>query len=156
MTRIFLVRHAKAGKRIESPEDRLRSLSNKGRKQSKKLVRPLIVAGASPTLIASPFVRCMETLGPLAADLGCNVVADELLAEDASFIDTIDMLQTLPDGAVACTHGNIIPEVIEGLIRRGAVVSGEPQWAKGSVWVLERSGTGEFTAATAWPPPDIR
>jgi hypothetical protein len=37
------------------------------------------------------------------------------------------------------------------------VIEGEPNWRKGSVWVLERDESRSdvaFSRAKAWPPPD--
>src|SRR6266700_2126685 len=48
--------------------------------------------------------------------------------------------------ALRCTHGELIGQVITRLLAAGMTVAregaGEPRWAKGSVWVLERAGAG--------------
>jgi 8-oxo-dGTP diphosphatase len=64
----------------------------------------------------------------------------------------LDLLRVLPDGAVLCSHGDVIPDTIDALLRRGTVVAGQPDWRKGSTWILEREG-GEIVRATAEPPP---
>ncbi len=58
----------------------------------------------------------------------------------------------LPDGSVLCSHGDVIPDTINALQRRGCRFMGEPQWGKASVWVLTREN-GEIVEATAWAPP---
>jgi len=47
-----------------------------------------------------------------------------------------------------------IPDTMAALQRRGCTIVGEPNWRKGSVWVLQRDGEGEVVEATAWPPPE--
>mgnify|MGYP000349545033 CR=1 FL=1 len=63
---LFLVRHAKAGSRSQwVGDDRLRPLSNKGRTQSEVLADRLAPV-ATGMLVSSPYLRCIETLQPLA------------------------------------------------------------------------------------------
>lgn len=149
---LYLVRHAKAGRRRDwDGDDTLRPLSKKGWTQARVLADRLVES--SPTALrSSPFVRCRQTLEPLADRLGIDVVDDEALREGASFDDMLRLLAGLPDGAVCCSHGDVIPETIAGLHRRGMRVDAEPVWSKGSVWLLERDGD-EFTVADLWPPP---
>jgi 8-oxo-dGTP diphosphatase len=79
-------------------------------------------------------------------------VKHELLAEGVDFTGTVDWMHSLADGAVMCSHGDVIPEVIDALERRGMEVSGFRESRKGSVWVLERR-KGAFIGGHAWPPP---
>ncbi len=60
----------------------------------------------------------------------------------------------MPDGAVLCSHGDVIGEVIDALVRRGCELTSPPDWRKGSTWVLRRDDDGTFTSARCWPPPD--
>jgi 8-oxo-dGTP diphosphatase len=53
---------------------------------------------------------------------------------------------------VVCSHGDVIPAVIESLAGAGMRINGNAEWGKGSVWVLERTDN-RFVAAQAWPPP---
>ena len=149
---LFLVRHAKAGKRSQwDDDDSLRPLVAEGVRQSEVIAEA--IAPLHPTaLFSSPFLRCVQTLEPLSKAAGLPVVAHELLAEGVDFIGTVDWMHTLADGAVMCSHGDVIPEVIDALERRGMEVSGFRESRKGSVWVLERHNN-EFTGGHAWPPP---
>ena len=149
---LFLVRHAKAGKRSQwDDDDSLRPLVAEGVRQSEVIAEA--IAPLHPTaLFSSPFLRCVQTLEPLGKAVGLPVVAHELLAEGVNFIDTVDWMHTLADGAVMCGHGDVIPEVIDALERRGMEVSGFRESRKGSVWVLERHNN-VFTGGHAWPPP---
>ncbi|MFM8451464.1 MAG: hypothetical protein ACKOAQ_01230, partial [Acidimicrobiaceae bacterium] len=56
--------------------------------------------------------------------------------------------------AVLSSHGDMIPELIKTLERRGMEVKSKPDWRKASVWVVERTNRG-FVSATAWPPPQV-
>ena len=57
----------------------------------------------------------------------------------------------LPDHSVLCSHGDLIPAVIELLVRQGTEQDGPSNWRKGSVWVLERDGD-RMATARAMPP----
>jgi 8-oxo-dGTP diphosphatase len=149
---LFLVRHAKAGKRSQwDDDDSLRPLVAEGVRQSEVIAEA--IAPLHPTaLFSSPFLRCVQTLEPLGKAVGLPVVAHQLLAEGVDFIGTVDWMHTLADGAVMCSHGDVIPEVIDALERRGMEVSGFRESRKGSVWVLERRDNA-FIGGHAWPPP---
>jgi len=153
---LYLVRHAKAGRRREwGDDDRLRPLMDGGRRQAEALAERLQPLATGGELVSSPYARCVQTLEPLATRLGLSSVrVDERLAEETGFAPTIELLDELPEGSVLCSHGDVIPEVIEALQRRGCEVIGEPDWRKGSVWVLRRNEFGQWVEANAWPPPN--
>ncbi len=150
---LYLVRHAKAGSRSTwVGDDRERPLNDAGRLQAAALATRLspLVTGR---LVSSPYLRCMETLAPLAAALSMTVEADERLAEETGFAGALTLLSTLPEGSVLCSHGDVIPDTMEALERRGCAFAGAPDWRKASVWVLGREASGAITRAAAWPPP---
>ena len=150
---IYLVRHAKAGSRSDwVGDDRLRPLSNKGFRQSELLAERLAPVSTGP-VVSSPYLRCVQTLEPLATRLGTTVQHDERLAENTGFEGALALLADLPDGAVLCSHGDVIPDTMGALQRRGCAFAGEADWRKASVWVLTRT-EGVVVQATAWPPPD--
>ena len=157
---LFLVRHAKAGKRskwLEDPannnDDRKRPLDNKGILQAAALADRL--TDFAPTLLlSSPFMRCIQTLEPLRATLAITVTSDERLAEDNPFEPILELLASCPDNSVLCSHGDMIPMVTDALERRGMVVTGMRDSRKASVWVLERQN-GVIVRGHAWPPPTI-
>ena len=151
---IFLVRHAKAGDRLHNAhDDRKRPLSKPGWAQAEALADKLIDAGATGPLISSPFVRCRQTLEPLAKRLDLDVIRDDSLSEAKPFEPMLALLQSTADGSVLCSHGDMIPDMIAGLERRGCVITSHPHWKKGSVWLLERDADGAFVTAQSWPPP---
>ncbi len=156
---IYLVRHAKAGSRHHfHGNDRLRRLSPAGQRQAQALaIRfvPILAAAEVKTLISSPFLRCIETLRPTAKAIGARIETDECLSEGRSFVEVLALLASLPDAAVVCSHGDVIPYTIEAVGRRGCEFLSPPEWRKASVWELDRDSDGEITTANAWPPPDV-
>jgi 8-oxo-dGTP diphosphatase len=140
---LFLVRHAKAGHREFGPVDRERALSADGHTQAKALVKYL--ADITVTrLLTSPFARCRQTLAPLAQATGLGLENTFQLSEGAPFEPVLTLLDELPDGSVLCSHGDLIPDVMQALVRRGLTIVGDENWTKGSVWVLERTD-GQIT-----------
>ena len=152
---LYLVRHGKAGSRSDfRGDDRLRPLSPSGYRQAQALAVTLTEAGVK-WLISSPFLRCIETLQPTARAIGATVAIDSRLGEGRGGFEVVELIETLPDSTAVCSHGDVIPETIAALQRRGCKIMSPPDWRKGSVWVLDRNADGEITAANAWPPPDI-
>ena len=149
---IYLVRHAKAGdRRSWTGDDTTRPLSGKGWKQAEAIADRLARKGASE-LRSSGYVRCMETLQPLADKLGTEVIDEPRLFEDEPFEPVLELLEEVPDGAVLCSHGDIIPAVVQALHRRGMEVDTPADWRKGSVWMLKRS-KGQIVKGKVWRPP---
>ncbi len=154
---LYLVRHAKAGSRSEFDGDDVdRPLTASGRKQAVDLCARL--AAVSPSVVvSSPYRRCIETVEPLAIATDTTCSTDDRLAEFGSNhvradATIIGLLLDLPDRSVVCSHGDVIPAIIDSLTDTGMNIVGEPQWGKGSVWVLEREDD-RFVSAHAWPPP---
>ena len=157
---LFLVRHAKAGKRSEwlndsanRGDDRPRPLDAKGKLQATAIAERLLTL--QPTsLYSSPFKRCVQTLAPLGKQTGLVIAEDVRLAENNDFEPMLELLESCADGAVLCSHGDMIPMVTDALERRGMVVTGMRDSRKASVWVLERK-KGIIVRGHAWPPPTI-
>ena len=154
---IYLVRHAKAGDRNGyDGDDTLRPLSGKGRRQAVAIcerLSQLIVKLPEARLLSSPYIRCIQTLEPLAAERHAVIQTEECLAEGYDREGALELISSLPNGSVLCSHGDVIPDVMAALRRRGTEIIGDPDWRKGTVWALEREN-GEITRAAAWPPPD--
>jgi 8-oxo-dGTP diphosphatase len=148
----YLVRHAKAGDRAAwTEDDQLRPLSKAGRRQAEALVR--VLNGLRVVrVLSSPFVRCEQTVRPLALDRGLRVEPVEELAEGAPLEGLLDLIVELDGQAVvACAHGDLIPTAIEHLRAVGVPTDDGPT-KKASTWVLEREG-GAVVRARYLPPP---
>lgn len=149
---LLLIRHSHAGSRKDwAGDDRLRPLSAKGRRQARTLVAQL-EPWAPSRVLSSPYRRCLETVTPLADDLGLKVEASDELAEGGGS-DAVALVRSLHDSHVAlCTHGDVIPEILVALADEDRFDLGPaPRQAKGSTWVL-LSRHGRFYDATYLPP----
>lgn len=154
---VHLLRHAKAGHRHEwSQPDELRPLTSAGTQQALALRDAL---GQLPVkrILSSRYLRCVQSVQPLAERLGLEVEVHPALAEEADLDDTWNLVEELAEtgaDAVLCTHGNITPPVLDRLSRRGGrVIGDDPSNKKGSAWTLEGDGAGRLTTATYVPPP---
>ncbi|HEY2430827.1 MAG TPA: phosphoglycerate mutase family protein [Acidimicrobiales bacterium] len=152
---ILLVRHARAGQRHRwKGDDRLRPLSKKGRVQAAAL--PALIepwtSARPPVLLSSPWVRCVETLGPLAAALDVPVETEDILGEGMGpkAVEALGRwLSRRP--TVVCSHGDVIEEILTTLAASGVDLGAAPSAAKGSVWVLDGS-RGAVRRARYLPP----
>jgi 8-oxo-dGTP diphosphatase len=154
---IYVVRHAKAGDRGGwSGPDQLRGLSKSGRLQAERLVT-LFDGVAIEHLFSSPFVRCIQTLDPLAENRGLDIrLAREL--EEGADVEAVEalILAAASDGPAALsTHGDVVTELIERLLAQGVSLrdSEEFGFRKASVWVLDVVD-GDVESASYLPPPD--
>jgi 8-oxo-dGTP diphosphatase len=151
---VFLVRHARAGDRAkwEGP-DELRPLTPRGRRQAEALVA-LFADTSFAALVSSPYVRCVETLEPLARALGLPVQEHEALAEDAPADAALGLIRAVAAlGPVALsTHGDVQELVVTSLAAAGVPLEGGLQFQKGSTWVLE-ARRGEIAAGRYIAPP---
>jgi broad specificity phosphatase PhoE len=112
-----LLRHAAAGKRtVWDADDRLRPLDARGRGQAAGLVEPLRAIGVR-RIVSSPYVRCVETVEPLAAALGLTIEEDDALAEGAG---TAASALLAEPRVVACTHGDVIEALLGLPLKKGA------------------------------------
>jgi phosphohistidine phosphatase SixA len=115
-----LLRHASAGHRLDwEHDDHLRPLDARGRQQSTDLVELLRPFGVR-RILSSSYVRCVQTVEPLAAALGLEVELDERLKEGEGGA-AAELLRE--DGVVCCTHGDIVEALLgRGLKKAAAVV----------------------------------
>jgi broad specificity phosphatase PhoE len=151
--RLLLVRHASAGARGHGPDDLERPLDTRGRAQAAALpalLAPLLDPMAE--VRSSPARRCLETVAPLAAALGLDVTVDVALVEGADVRVLHERLADLAAPAVWSSHGDVIPELLALLQRRGLDLGADPRCRKGSTWVLEVEG-GMARSAHSVPPP---
>ena len=151
---LLLVRHAKAGSRSDwAADDRLRPVTKSGRQQAEALVIQLKRYDVERVL-TSPYLRCVQTVEPLAAALGLDIEVTEALGEGCSS-DALALVRSLgcEPTVVLSTHGDIVPDVLEALsVEDGLALPRHPQWSKGSTWVLS-GHDGRFTSGEYLSPP---
>jgi phosphohistidine phosphatase SixA len=150
---LLLVRHAHARPRREwSGEDRLRPLSTHGERQAEGLIAIAGIFLPPARTLSSPYLRCLQTMEPLAQASSLHVEASEDLSEGQSS-EAVSLIRSLAGtNAVVCTHGDVIAEILVTLADEDRVDLGiTPRQAKGSVWALEGK-EGIFTSAKYFPP----
>jgi 8-oxo-dGTP diphosphatase len=134
----YVVRHAKAGSRSHwTGDDRLRPLSKKGFKQAEELVSVLEPFPIS-AIFSSPFLRCVQTVEPLARAHGMALKESASLAEGHGLTGAMQYLgDPNLDHVVLSTHGDLVWELVEELVKRHVVRAGDGGFEKGSTWVVE-------------------
>jgi 8-oxo-dGTP diphosphatase len=149
---VYLVRHAKAGSRKAwSGDDDQRPLSKRGRTQARAIAKSL--AGDRITrIVSSPFVRCRETVEPLAHRTSVDVELADALAEGAPLAESLRLVEKVAgDTAVLCSHGDVLGNLLNHYASIG-VALGDDRLEKASVWVLDVVD-GEVRAAHYVAPP---
>jgi 8-oxo-dGTP diphosphatase len=151
---IHLVRHVKAGeRRTWDGDDRLRAVSKAGQQQARALATSL-AEEPFERIVSSPYVRCIESVAPLASMRGLAIEIADGLAEEATLEEALSVVRKCAaGGAVLCSHGDVIPMLLEHYARQGVDLGPRPQCVKASTWVLTTSATGDVTAARYVPPP---
>ena len=137
--RVILVRHAQAGDRLAGHRDLYRPLSPSGHARAEGLAA--LLAPVQPSrILSSPATRCVQTVEPLAQSLELEVETQPDLWEGTPTAHVLNVLtQHQEDTLVACSHGDIIPAVIEMMAAEGADIRGRG-CEKGSIWLAEHDG----------------
>lgn len=108
-----------------------------------------------PTRIySSPAARCIQTVEPTARAAGARVEILQELYEGGSAA-AVALVRSLggPETIVLCSHGDVIPDVLDALSVDGMTGWwGTQRCQKGSTWVLHRDGD-RYEKAIYEPPP---
>jgi phosphohistidine phosphatase SixA len=125
---VILLRHACAGKKEAwDADDRLRPLDERGRRQSEALVEALS-DWPIERVLSSPYVRCAQTVEPLAAALAHEIEEREELAEGSGRQDVLRLIEELGEAsAVLCTHGDVVEALLGSALKKGAAAILRPQ-----------------------------
>jgi phosphohistidine phosphatase SixA len=149
---IHLFRHADAGRRSEwvGPDEE-RPLSERGWLQAKQAAGHMAGNGVG-RILSSPYLRCIQSVEPLAEMTGLTIEVEPVLAEETP-VELVDgLLAVIDHGVVLCSHGDVISELIGRASARGADLDGGLLWQKGSIWNLETSAAGRIVAGSYVPP----
>jgi phosphohistidine phosphatase SixA len=153
---VLLVRHARAGarKHWEGP-DVERPLSKKGRRQAEGLV-DMLARYPVVRIMSSPYVRCAQTVEPVAEKLKLDIGRRPELAEGAPVDQALALVREAAGTTVVlCTHGDIVPAILEAVAGQdGIELPEDPLYPKGSVWELDQDAEGRITKARYLPAPD--
>jgi 8-oxo-dGTP diphosphatase len=145
---MYVVRHAKAGDRAEwEGDDRLRPLTKSGRRQAEELA-DWLKKEPIDAILSSEYLRCMQTVEPLAQQHKLPIVARKDL-EEGSGGESIFRVVSEFEGrnVVLSTHGDVVEELLEHLIAQGLVSRARAQLEKGSTWILDEKN-GRISGAT--------
>ncbi len=148
---VYLVRHAKAGTRDTwQGDDELRPLTRDGLRQAERL-RTHLGLTRLRHILSSPAVRCVQTVEPLATELGLDIEGVQDLGEGTPEERALRVVRSVAGPSVACTHGDVVVEIVESVAQTHPI-DGSVGWKKGSTWILERDG-GDVVRARYLPPP---
>jgi 8-oxo-dGTP diphosphatase len=106
-------------------DDGVRPLDDHGRSQAEALVEALADYDLD-RIVSSPYVRCVQTVEPLAKARGLEMELDEQLGADRLH-EVGQVLERMKgQNAAVCTHGDL-PWL------------GDRKFKKGSTWVLDEN-----------------
>ncbi|WP_072802180.1 NUDIX hydrolase [Rhodococcoides yunnanense] len=139
---VLLVRHGRAGQRSRyKGDDALRPLDKVGQAQATALVTLLRAFGAD-TVHAANRRRCVQTVQPLADELGAPITLEPTLSEEGYWDDPGAGRRRARDLAssggvtVVCSQGKVIPDLLTWWADKDGVTLPPNRNRKGSVWVL--------------------
>ena len=144
---IYVVRHAKAGDRADwAGDDRLRPLTKSGHRQAQALATWLVKEPID-AILSSPYVRCLQTVEPLAEQRKIPIGPRKDLEEGSGGESILRMVAEFKGrNVVLCTHGDLVEELVEELIQKGVVSRSHAKMEKASTWVVEETA-GKVTGA---------
>lgn len=157
---VLLVRHASAGSRgAWESDDRTRPLDDCGWAQSEALVR--FLAHFDPTeILAADFVRCVQTVEPLADAMVIPIRPEPILSETGypgREDEAVALLRTIgaPHGAtVVCSQGDVIPDLLDRLAAADGIDLPAASNRKASTWSLAFNGP-RLVSTEYFPPPQM-
>jgi 8-oxo-dGTP diphosphatase len=128
---VYLVAEADAGTRADWPgPDRLRPITRDGWRQA-RAVADRLRGQPIERVLASPWLRCRQTVQPLADQLGLDVDDERALAETADVERAVLAIENLHGTAsVVCTHGELVRAILARLGR-------EPEVGDIGPWLIE-------------------
>jgi 8-oxo-(d)GTP phosphatase len=137
---LLLLRHATAGHRDAwEGDDRERPIDDRGLRQAEAIVdrlQPFPIA----RILTSPYLRCVQTVEPLAAARGLELELRPELGDELQATEGAVLVRAIAgEDAVVCGHGGL----------EHAVLARPPRWRKGATIVI---GPG-LEVVDLLPPP---
>jgi phosphohistidine phosphatase SixA len=154
--KVALIRRAKAGPRGSGHgDDSLRALSDEGLAQATGLVESMDGVPIE-RIVSSPFLRCVQTVEPLAKRRGLEIEIDERLAEGVGTAKVLGLLRSFGDTPTAvCSHSDVIQRLLSELNPKISSPSEKLRRRKASSWLLEGDIASDLAAQYRPPPPDL-
>lgn len=156
MSSVHLIRHAKAKNRRDWTEpDELRPLTKRGRREAEALTERLRDEPFA-RLVSSPYVRCVQTLEPLALEIELPIETTELLSEGSDAAGVVELILSLArnEPIACCTHGDVLFDVVRTVASAGVPLEGPFDVPVASAWILGVAPDG-FTGGRFMERPPI-
>jgi len=154
---VLLVRHARAGARkYWKGPDIERPVSKKGQRKAEGLV-DMLARYPVKRIFSSPYVRCVQTVHPLAEKLNEDIEQRLELTEGSPHEEVVKLLRESGGSTdIWCTHGDIVPIVLDAIVEQDGLKlkKREKRYPKCSFWELEQDENGRVIKATYFPPPE--
>ncbi len=127
---VIALRHGKALARSDwDGADAARPLTDRGRAQARSIVGPLRAFGVR-RIVSSDAVRCVETVKPLAKELGRKIVRTEKISQDSWEDGQADLRSVIGrrirsgKPAVVCSHGPVLPGILSEIALATGTIHG--------------------------------
>jgi len=158
---VLVVRHASAGSRSGwVGDDHLRPLDESGYRQAEELVR--LLAHFDPTeIVSADFLRCRQTVEPLAETLGIHVRETPIVSEEGypgHEAEAVELLRSVGGphhASVVCSQGDVIPDLLSRIATADAVDLPPEPSKKASTWALTFQ-LDRLIGCEYFPPPAVR
>jgi len=141
---LIILRHTKALERGDwDGDDGKRTLSDLGHLQALSLVNKL-EPFAIDEIYSSDFVRCVETVMPLAAHRGLQIAQTPTLNEETFEADptrAVTFANALKQDAkniLICSHNPVIPTIVRGILNLGMKNRDLIKLEPGDAWIVHR------------------
>jgi|GEM_PF-4138910 phosphohistidine phosphatase SixA len=124
---LIIARHAPAAAPVPGGEDHARPLTSQGREVARALAAEWARLGPDH-LVASPALRCAQTLEPLAALLGLGLELDEHLgpsAKPAQLAEALAYFVALEGTTITVTHAPQLRELVALLLEQQGIALDE-------------------------------
>ena len=152
---IYLVRHAKAGDRGPGPATtssaRCRGAARSRPRRSSSSSRTARSIGCSRARTSGAWRRSCRS--PACAASRSSRSTRSPRARASKTRSTLVRKHSHHD-AVMCSHGDVIPMLLEHYAARGVDLGTDPVCPKGCTWILEIDGADDVVAATYLAPSD--
>ena len=125
----ILLRHARAGRKLSNPrKDFERGLDAKGKDVAMRLPRTIESYLRPEAILSSPFLRCVQTVQPLADELDLPISKDDRFTPGRTEASVRQAFLSIPANSVVSTHGEVIAHLFDERVK----------CAKGAFWLVER------------------
>jgi broad specificity phosphatase PhoE len=103
-------------------------------------------------IMSSRFVRCVQSVAPVAESRGLPVEEVDALAEGTPLDQVLRLIDKVADKpTVLCTHGDVVGDLLSHLDGQRSPLEAGLVFPKGSTWVLDVEG-GDIVPGRYLPP----